>query len=95
MDPRIGHGPLLATALHFLVLRRYENHSKIEEFRHASFSLLAACAAARGIKEQEAFDAWLKSERLTDPDFVMTALDKALRERIPDDAWLFDPDAVS
>ncbi len=80
---------LLAAALHYLIVTRYEDHPKQDELSKSTASLLAACAATKEIAPEQ-IQNWVESERLTDPDFFMPALDKALRERIPQDSWMFD-----
>jgi hypothetical protein len=89
--PKSDAAPLLAASLHYLILGRYEDHPKREELSNSSFALLAACAEVRGITPEE-FRDWIETERLNDADFFMPGLDKALRERIPEDSWMFDPE---
>ena len=81
--------PLVAVSAVIITQRRGANHPQQEQFLEASFSMLAACAAARGV-EMENLQGWLAQEALHDPDQVFPKLSAALEAIVGEDNWLFD-----
>jgi CHAT domain-containing protein len=69
---------------------RGERHPEREKYQRAAFNLLVACAGERGITTQDAFDAWVATEGLLDPQRFVPQLDAALVALVGEGEWLFD-----
>ena len=90
LRPEHTAAPFIATASFLLVARRGKDHPELQNLRQQSSAMVAACAAARGVPEDE-FPEWFSNERLNDPDHVIPAVQQALVEIVGDTEWLFDP----
>jgi len=73
----------------YLVASRGEGHPRQEELQQTAGAMLAACAAARNVPQDE-LGKWFESEQLNDPNHFLPPLDRALEELVGDEDWLFD-----
>jgi tetratricopeptide (TPR) repeat protein len=83
--------PLLATTAAFLVASRPVPDSDTDTAGLASG--LVGYAHEKS-ETTEPFEAWFKERRLDDPGYFIPQLERRLRDLVPADAWLFDPDAL-
>jgi tetratricopeptide (TPR) repeat protein len=86
--------PLVAASAIILTHIRGANHPQKDAFLQAGFSMLAACAQARGV-DMEKIQEWVEKEALLDPAQVFPKLNAALEALVGGDNWLFDRQMLS
>ncbi|MBI3408233.1 MAG: tetratricopeptide repeat protein, partial [Planctomycetes bacterium] len=82
--------PTLAAGAVFMAATRGESDPKHEEMQRLALGMLAACAAARQVPEDQLKE-WIEKEGLLDPGQWRPKLDAALEEMAGgEEYWLFD-----
>lgn len=91
VTPQAACAPLLALALGLRVGQRHADHPDAGETVNDTLpALLTACAEARGIENQEQFEAWMQTLLDPGPEELERQLDAELKA-LADGHWLFDP----